>query len=273
MPSRFALESGTVPTKLPRHSGSFGRIRSKLRRVRGTVISEIFRRRVCYTLTMSTLLAFLGVSLIVICVPGPDTALTIRNAISGHRRAGVATAAGVATGQLAWTIAASLGIAGLLLASAPAFQAVRWAGAAYLIFLGARSLWSAVHARHDRAAIPSRDDTRRPSAQLTPARAFRQGLLSNLANPKMAAFFLSLLPQFVPAGVREPVNVVAVGGHLLPDDVQLAHGLCGRHRPRASCTHARAGEKDPRCGSGVGPRRLRHPAGHRLTRRPSASLS
>ena len=150
---------------------------------------------------MSTLLAFLGVSLIVICVPGPDTALTIRNAISGHRRAGVATAAGVATGQLAWTIAASLGIAGLLLASAPAFQAVRWAGAAYLIFLGARSLWSAVHERHDRAAIHSRDNTRRPSAQLTPGRAFRQGLLSNLANPKMAAFFLSLLPQFVPAGV------------------------------------------------------------------------
>ena len=163
------------------------------------MISEDFRPHVCYTLTMSTLLAFLGVSLVVICVPGPDTALTIRNAISGHRRAGVATAAGVATGQLAWTIAASLGIAGLLLASAPAFQAVRWAGAAYLIFLGVRSLWSAVQAGHDRAAIPSRDP-RRPSSQLTPVRAFRQGLLSNLANPKMAAFFLSLLPQFVPAG-------------------------------------------------------------------------
>ncbi|HWJ52283.1 MAG TPA: LysE family translocator, partial [Propionibacteriaceae bacterium] len=149
---------------------------------------------------MSTqFLAFLGIAAVVICVPGPDTALTIRNALAGHRRCGVSTAAGVATGQLAWTVAASLGIAGLILASAPAFGAVRWAGAAYLIFLGLRSLWSAVRPPGSRARRAP-DQTRPVSAQLTPGRAFRQGLLSNLANPKMAAFFLSLLPQFVPAG-------------------------------------------------------------------------
>jgi threonine/homoserine/homoserine lactone efflux protein len=145
-------------------------------------------------------LAFLGIAAVVICVPGPDTALTIRNALAGHRRCGVSTAAGVATGQLAWTVAASLGIAGLLLASAPAFRAVRWAGAAYLIFLGLRSLWSAIRRPQSRSGQAADHDTRRASAQLTPGRAFRQGLLSNLASPKMAAFFLSLLPQFVPAG-------------------------------------------------------------------------
>jgi threonine/homoserine/homoserine lactone efflux protein len=144
-------------------------------------------------------LAFLGIAAVVICVPGPDTALTIRNALAGHRRCGVSTAAGVATGQLAWTVTASLGIAGLLLASEPAFRAIRWAGAAYLIFLGFRSLWSAVRRPRSRPG-PAAEEARRASTQLTPGRALRQGLLSNLANPKMAAFFLSLLPQFVPAG-------------------------------------------------------------------------
>ena len=160
---------------------------------------------------MSTqFLAFLGIAAVVICVPGPDTALTIRNVIAGHRRCGIWTVAGVATGQLAWTVAASLGIAGLLLASAPAFQAVRWAGAAYLIFLGLRSLWSAV-LRPPSPPGSAADNTRRISAQLTPGRAFRQGLFSNLANPKMAAFFLSVLPQFVPAGVGSLAGSLLLG--------------------------------------------------------------
>lgn len=156
------------------------------------------------------LVAFLGIAVVVICVPGPDTALTIRNALTGHRRCGISTAAGVATGQLIWTAAASLGIASLLLASAPAFQAVRWAGAAYLIFLGLRSLWSAARIRHSRSGHAA-TDPRRVSPQLTPVRAFRQGLLSNLANPKMAAFFLSLLPQFVPPGAGSLVGSLLLG--------------------------------------------------------------
>ena len=159
---------------------------------------------------MSTqLLAFLGIAAVVICVPGPDTALTIRNAVAG-RRVGISTATGVAAGQLVWTVAASLGIAGLLLASAPAFQALRWAGAAYLIFLGLRSLWSAVRRSHSRSGAAA-GERRAISAQLPPGRAFCQGLLSNLANPKMAAFFLSLLPQFVPAGAGGLVRSLLLG--------------------------------------------------------------
>ena len=154
-------------------------------------------------------LAFLGIAAVVICVPGPDTVLTIRNVLTGHRRSGIATAAGVATGQAVWTVAASVGIAGLLLASAPAFQAVRWAGATYLIFLGLRSLWSAI--RGDTRTGQAADHNRRFSAQLTPSRAFRQGLLSNLTNPKMAAFFLSLLPQFVSAGSGSLIESLQLG--------------------------------------------------------------
>ncbi len=126
-------------------------------------------------------------------MPGPDTALTVRNALAAGRRGGVYTAAGVATGQLVWTIAVSVGIASVLAASAPAFLALKLIGAAYLIYLGVQSL---------RAAWSSGDGTPAsggPWLRVIPARAFRSGLISNLANPKMAAFFLSLLPQFVPS--------------------------------------------------------------------------
>jgi threonine/homoserine/homoserine lactone efflux protein len=147
---------------------------------------------------LSHFLPFLAIAAVVICTPGPDTALTIRNALAGGRRGGLSTAAGVATGQLAWTVATSFGLAGLLVASEPAFAAVRWAGAAYLVFLGARSLWAAARRPPGRPGSAA-EDLPRTIDRFGAGRGFRQGLLSNLANPKMAAFFLSLLPQFVPA--------------------------------------------------------------------------
>ncbi len=138
-------------------------------------------------------MAFLAVSALVICMPGPDTALTVRNALAAGRRGGIYTAAGVATGQLVWTIAVSVGIAGVLAASAPAFLALKLIGATYLIYLGVQSLRAAWNRGVDTSAGES------PRLRVIPARAFRSGLISNLANPKMAAFFLSLLPQFVPS--------------------------------------------------------------------------
>jgi threonine/homoserine/homoserine lactone efflux protein len=133
------------------------------------------------------MLAFLGISLLVICTPGQDTALTIRNTLVGGRAGGIRTAAGVALGQTVWALAASLGLAALLAASEPAFDALRLAGAAYLVLLGLHALRDAVRGRPlpEAAAPPPR----------TP-RFLRQGLLSNLANPKMAVFFTGLLPQF-----------------------------------------------------------------------------
>jgi len=131
------------------------------------------------------LAAFLGVSAVVIVTPGQDTALTIRNTLLGGRRAGVGTAFGVVGGQLAWALATSAGLAALLLASAPLFTAIRLAGAAYLVVLGAQALAAAVRGR------PHQDRVHRRRSS-----AVRQGLLSNLGNPKMAVFFTSLLPQF-----------------------------------------------------------------------------
>ena len=140
------------------------------------------------------LFAFVAVSAIVICTPGQDTALTVRNTLAGGRRSGIATAGGVAVGQFAWTLAASVGVVALLSASEPVFQGVRLAGAAYLVYLGGHSLLSAARRRTSPAK------TRRPGEPLVPARALRQGVLSNLGNPKMAVFFASLLPQFAPTG-------------------------------------------------------------------------
>jgi threonine/homoserine/homoserine lactone efflux protein len=132
------------------------------------------------------LAAFVGVSAVVIVTPGQDTALTIRNTLLGGRRGGFATAAGVVSGQLVWALAASAGLSAVLLASAPLFTAIRIAGAAYLVLLGAQSLVAAV--RGSRAPHAGRPQRRRAP--------YRQGVLSNLGNPKMAVFFTSLLPQF-----------------------------------------------------------------------------
>ncbi|WP_337875922.1 LysE family translocator [Elioraea sp.] len=145
---------------------------------------------------MSTFLAFFGVSAVVIVTPGPDTAVTIRNTLLGGRTAGLLTALGVAVGQTIWAVATSAGIVALLVASEPLFMAVRYAGAAFLGFLGLQALREAIRpSARPAAERPGCGRTRRLGRRA----AFAQGLVSDLGNPKMAVFFASLLPQFVPA--------------------------------------------------------------------------
>jgi threonine/homoserine/homoserine lactone efflux protein len=153
---------------------------------------------------VSEFVAFLGVSAIVIATPGQDTALTIRNTLAGGRRAGIFTAVGVAAGQAVWTVAASAGLAALLVASEPAFRALRLVGAAYLVYLGGQALVSAFR--------PTGADPRgRAAPPLRAGAALRHGMLSNLGNPKMAVFFTSLLPQFVPGGDASFVALLGLG--------------------------------------------------------------
>lgn len=143
-----------------------------------------------------SLWAFLGVSIVVIAIPGPDTALTIRNSLGGGRVGGIATALGVVAGQLVWEIGAAVGLTAILLASERVFHFIKLAGALYLIVLGAQSLIAAIRSRARRSTGRERES--RASAR--PRRAFHQGLLSNLGNPKMAVFFASIFPQFAPRG-------------------------------------------------------------------------
>jgi threonine/homoserine/homoserine lactone efflux protein len=154
---------------------------------------------------METAAAFLGISALVIVTPGQDTVLTIRNTLLGGRVGGTFTAIGVALGQAIWTLAASAGVTALLLASEPAFAAVRLAGAAFLVYLGAQALIAAIKggATHGVEAVRVK--------RLVPAAALRQGLVSNLGNPKMAVFFTSLLPQFVPSGPVAFLTMLGLG--------------------------------------------------------------
>jgi threonine/homoserine/homoserine lactone efflux protein len=132
-----------------------------------------------------------------------DSALTIRNTLLGGRRAGSFTALGVSAGQAVWAAATSVGLAALLVASEPAFVALKLAGAAYLVFLGTQALWRALRGRRYRSSAGA-------GIALRPAVAFRQGMVSNLGNPKMAVFFTSLLPQFAP-GQASFVSLLLLG--------------------------------------------------------------
>ncbi len=133
------------------------------------------------------LLPFLALSVLLILIPGPDTAMVTKNAVAGGRRAGVFAAVGVSVGLTIWTAAAALGIAALLRASAVAFFTLKVVGAIYLTWIGIQMLRS-------RGLAGGDDPSLRSSRGL---RALRQGVLSDLGNPKIAVFFTSLLPQFV----------------------------------------------------------------------------
>ncbi len=144
---------------------------------------------------ITSFMAFLGVSAVVIMTPGPDAAVTVRNTLLGGRLVGVLTALGISTGQAIWSLATSFGVVALLVASKVLFQAVKYAGAVYLIWLGLQALIAAWRGSGEGSAAVLRAGPR-----LRPGRAFVQGLMSDLGNPKMAVFFASLLPQFTAPG-------------------------------------------------------------------------
>lgn len=187
---------------------------------------------------------YIGVVLAIAVLPGPDTAVVTKNALIHGRGAALGSVTGVNTGLLLWTVATALGLASLLKASAPIYDALRLAGALYLIWIGARAIWDS---RGAGAAGQS-------AASVRPARAidgrggFRQGVISNLANPKVGIFFTSLLPQFVsPHGSALPqflllgaafvaINLVWMGGYALAA-VRLSH-LLSRARVKATIDRA-----------------------------------
>ena len=122
--------------------------------------------------------------------PGPDTFYILGRTLAQGRRAGVASVLGISTGSVIHTLAAATGLSVLLATSATAFMAVKFAGAAYLIYLGAGMVFS----RATTAARPQLLASAKPTV------IFRQGLLTNLLNPKVALFFLAFVPQFIAPG-------------------------------------------------------------------------
>ncbi|WP_372665537.1 LysE family translocator [Amycolatopsis kentuckyensis] len=140
----------------------------------------------------ATAASFLLVVILGAMSPGPDFVVVTRSSLTGGRRAGIAAGAGISLGVFAWVVAIAFGVAAVLTASAVAFMVVKLAGAGYLVFLGVKA-WLAVRRGE------YRDLGENTTKALNAGAAFRQGLFTNLLNPKVAVYFLALLPQFLPA--------------------------------------------------------------------------
>jgi threonine/homoserine/homoserine lactone efflux protein len=132
---------------------------------------------------------FVTTGIVLNLTPGPDTLYILGRSIAHGRPAGVASALGISAGSLVHTGAAALGLSAVLATSAWAFAFVKLAGAAYLIFLGVRALLE----KQPELSLPAHFKRRGAVA------AFRQGILTNILNPKVALFFLAFLPQFIDA--------------------------------------------------------------------------
>jgi threonine/homoserine/homoserine lactone efflux protein len=181
---------------------------------------------------MPHLAAFLLVACLIVITPGPDMAMVTKNALEGGRRAALLTALGTVTGLLVWLAASAAGIVAVLRTSAVVFTVVKLCGATYLLILGAQALLAARRsaappltadgpvaddratagpAAGRRAAIRRRLGGRRPPRLLT-GPPWRQGLLCNLLNPKIAVLFTSLIPQFVAPGQSAPLQAAILAG-------------------------------------------------------------
>jgi threonine/homoserine/homoserine lactone efflux protein len=140
--------------------------------------------------------AYLAVAALLIVTPGPDTALVTRHALLAGRRAASFTTLGIGVGSIVWALASMLGIAALLEGSVVAFTIWKFVGAAYLGYLGLRSLIASFW-RNEQASVTT---PALQATQLSQRIAFRQGLLNNLFNPKAGAIFATALPQFISPG-------------------------------------------------------------------------
>jgi threonine/homoserine/homoserine lactone efflux protein len=150
----------------------------------------------------ATLLAFAATALVLLLIPGPAVLYIVSQSVEHGRRAGLVATLGVHAGTMVHIAAAALGLSAILVSSSLAFGAVRLIGAAYLIYLGLRTLL-------DRSGGEGAEPAPR---EVRLARIFRQGVLVNVTNPKTALFFFAFLPQFVdPHGAAVPEQIVALG--------------------------------------------------------------
>jgi threonine/homoserine/homoserine lactone efflux protein len=155
--------------------------------------------------------AFLPIAALMTIAPGPATAMIVRSALRGGVRAALATILGNSAGVLTWAVLSALGISALVAVSELAFAALKLTGAAALIYLGARSL-----TRRRRADVEPPETSTAPVSKGT---AFRSGLVTSVANPKLAVFFVALFPQFVSDGAPVLPPALAMAGLIVMLDL------------------------------------------------------
>jgi threonine/homoserine/homoserine lactone efflux protein len=137
---------------------------------------------------------FLVFAVLLVLVPGPDFAVVTKNALAGGRRRGSWTAAGVATSNFVQGTAAACGLSAVIVRAQPVFEAIKWAGVAYLALLGGQAIRSAIRGRYELAGSSA------AAVSASPTTGWRQGFLSNITNPKVLVFYLAVLPQFLVPG-------------------------------------------------------------------------
>jgi RhtB (resistance to homoserine/threonine) family protein len=146
--------------------------------------------------SLGSYLSYVAFAVIVVVAPGPDFALTMANTLRAGRSGGMRTAFGIATSNTVQGTAAALGLGALIARSELAFTIIRWAGAAYLAYLGVSTIRSALRRTH---SAPEEDRVRGETATRRWL-AYQQGFLSNITNPKVLTLYLSVLPQFLASG-------------------------------------------------------------------------
>ena len=165
--------------------------------------------------------------------PGPDTIYILTRSTAQGRAAGVASALGISSGCVIHALLGALGLAAVVMASATAYQMIKWAGAAYLVYLGLTMLRA--HGHGSSHAL---------STKQSPGRIYVQGVITSLLNPKVALFFLALIPQFIaPNAVHPGRSFLALGLTFVATStlwsLVLAVAAGALHRRLASCSGAR----------------------------------
>lgn len=185
----------------------------------------------------TSLLGFTVVAALLTVSPGPDFAVVLRTALGSGRRAALCSALGIAAGCFVWGLAGAAGLTAMLSASRVAYDALRIAGAAYLMWLGFQALRSArrtAKAAPGPAGSAPADGAAPREEPQSPWRAFRTGLLTNVLNPKVGVVYMSLLPQFIPHGAPvAATTLMLVAVHAVLGVVWLGSVTLAVHRARA----------------------------------------
>jgi threonine/homoserine/homoserine lactone efflux protein len=173
-----------------------------------------------------SLLGFTLLAAVVALTPGLDTILVLRQALRANRRTAFAAAGGIGVGALIWGMVAAAGVAALFVASQVAYSALRWAGVVFLVYLAWGYLRAAWRGEGGAAELGAGEvDTAR--------KAFAKGLLTDLLNPKMAVFYVTVLPLFLPTGYPPVVSgVILAGVHVAVAMVWFTVVILAAHRVR-----------------------------------------
>jgi len=169
---------------------------------------------------------FVVLAVVLVLVPGPDVAVVLRNTLAGGRARGSWSAVGITVSNVLQGTAAATGLAALVVRVEPLFQAIRWAGVAYLTYLALQAFRSAVRGRYPDLEAGG------PATGRAALTGLRQGFLSNVTNPKVLAFYLAVLPQFLAPGTPVPVLLAYALTHAAVGLVWLLLLAAGLSRAR-----------------------------------------